>query len=111
MNMWDLFTVGTTMTGLFFFTAGTLGLLRFPDVFSRLHALTKADNLGLGFIASGLIPQVASVFDALQLVVIWFLAMISGAVGSFLVANYGLARLSVTVPASAEIAEGGDNDY
>ena len=30
--------------------AGTVGLLRFPDPLSRLHALTKADNLGLGLI-------------------------------------------------------------
>src|SRR5690606_29941407 len=43
--------------GLVFFVAGTLGLLRFPDVHSRLHALTKADNLGLGFIVSGAAVQ------------------------------------------------------
>jgi hypothetical protein len=33
--------------GLVFFVAGSIGLLRLPDVYSRLHALTKADNLGL----------------------------------------------------------------
>jgi len=37
----------------FFFLAGTVGLLRFPDVHSRLHALTKADNLGLGLLWRG----------------------------------------------------------
>ena len=31
---------------VFFFVGGTVGLLRFPDVYSRLHALTKADNIG-----------------------------------------------------------------
>jgi len=36
------------LAGAVFFLAGTLGLLRFPDVYTRLHALTKADNLGLG---------------------------------------------------------------
>lgn len=30
-----------------FFTAGTIGIVRFPDLRGRLHALTKADNLGL----------------------------------------------------------------
>ncbi len=92
MSMWDIFTVVATLTGLFFFVAGTVGLLRFPDVFSRLHALTKADNLGLGFIAIGLVPQVASVFDALQLVMIWVFLMLSGALSGFLVANYGFVR-------------------
>ena len=36
--------------GALFFLAGTVGLLRFPDVHARLHALTKADNVGLGFL-------------------------------------------------------------
>jgi multicomponent Na+:H+ antiporter subunit G len=41
--------------GLLFFVAGTLGLIRLPDPVSRLHALTKADNLGLLFLCLGLI--------------------------------------------------------
>ena len=43
--------------GAVFYTAGTAGLLRFPDVYSRLHALTKADNLGLGCVLLGLALQ------------------------------------------------------
>lgn len=34
--------------GLFFFLVGTLGLLRLPDVFTRMHATTKSDTLGAG---------------------------------------------------------------
>ena len=48
------------LIGSFFFLAGTLGLLRFPDVYTRLHALTKADNIGLGFIIFGLSLQADS---------------------------------------------------
>ena len=44
----DLFSIVAIGAGVFFFLAGTVGLLRFPDALSRLHALTKADNLGLG---------------------------------------------------------------
>ena len=33
---------------------GSIGVLRFPTVLCRLHALTKADNVGLGFIMLGL---------------------------------------------------------
>jgi len=32
--------------GLFFFTTGTIGLLRFPDVYTRTHSTTKCDTLG-----------------------------------------------------------------
>ena len=52
----DLFAVAAISAGVFFFLAGTVALLRFPDSLSRLHALTKADNLGLGFVVLGLLP-------------------------------------------------------
>lgn len=38
------------MGGLFFFLVGTIGLIRLPDVFSRMHATTKSDTLGAGLI-------------------------------------------------------------
>ena len=33
--------------GLFFFFTATVGLLRFPDFYTRLHATGKGDTLGL----------------------------------------------------------------
>jgi len=41
----DIFTVVMVSSGVVFFMAGTVGLLRFPDTLTRLHALTKVDNL------------------------------------------------------------------
>ena len=75
----QLWTVMAVVAGAFFFFAGTVGLLRFPDSFTRLHALTKADNLGLGLVVLGLLPQVASVSAGLKLVCIWLLVQLSGA--------------------------------
>jgi multicomponent Na+:H+ antiporter subunit G len=83
----DLFTIVTVAGGAFFFLAGTAGLLRFPDTFTRLHALTKADNLGLGLVILGLLPRVDSVFTAGKLVVVWLLVLLSGAVASQLIAR------------------------
>ena len=40
--------------GLFFFTTATIGLLRFPDFFSRLHATGKGDTLAVLFSLIGL---------------------------------------------------------
>ena len=110
MSIWDLYTIGMSLAGLFFFAAGTLGLLRFPSTYSRLHALTKADNLGLGLISLSLLPHVASVFDAIQLVIIWILAMISSAVASFLVASYCLSR-SPTQQSHFQVNAGKSNEY
>jgi len=77
LNLWTLFAVSA---GVFFFLAGTLGLLRFPDVFTRLHALTKADNLGLGLVILGLLPQMNSIHAMLKLLLIWVLVLFSSAI-------------------------------
>jgi len=83
----DLWTVATVVVGAFFFFAGTVGLLRFPDSLTRLHALTKADNLGLGLVVLGLLPQVDSVSAGLKLVCIWLLVLLSGATAGQLIAR------------------------
>ncbi|MBN9148146.1 MULTISPECIES: monovalent cation/H(+) antiporter subunit G [unclassified Nitrobacter] len=75
----DLLSIAAIAAGTFFFFAGTVGLLRFPDSLSRLHALTKVDNLGLGLIVLGLLPRAESALSALKLVVIWALVLLSGA--------------------------------
>ena len=81
------FTVVMLCAGAFFFLAGTVGLLRFPDSLTRLHALTKVDNLGLGVIVFGLLPQAQGLFDALKLLSIWVLVQLSGAIVSQLIAQ------------------------
>lgn len=75
----DLLSVLAIGAGVFFLFAGTVGLIRFPDSLSRLHALTKADNLGLGFIVLGLLPRAASPLAALKLVVLWLIVQLSSA--------------------------------
>ena len=83
----DLFTGIAVVAGAFFFLAGTAGLLRFPDSLTRLHALTKADNLGLGLVVVGLLAQVDSVAAALKLICIWLLVLLSSATVSQLIAR------------------------
>ena len=81
----DLFSIAAIGAGVFFFLAGTVGLLRFPDALSRLHALTKADNLGLGLVVLGLLPLSDSLLAALKLVAIWALVQLAGATAAQLV--------------------------
>jgi multicomponent Na+:H+ antiporter subunit G len=77
--IFDVFSILAVTAGAFFFFAGTVGLLRFPDTLSRLHALTKADNLGLGLVVLGLLPHTKSLLVALKLLAIWALVQISSA--------------------------------
>jgi multicomponent Na+:H+ antiporter subunit G len=83
----DVFTYVTVTAGAFFFLAGSVGLLRFPDAYARLHALTKADNLGLALIVLGLLPHAGGVLAALKLVVVWLLVLLSSATVSQLIAR------------------------
>ena len=77
----------TILAGVVFFVAGTLGLLRFPDPLSRLHALTKADSLGLGLIVLGLIPLADGWLAALKLIVVWLLVLLAGATATQMIAE------------------------
>jgi multicomponent Na+:H+ antiporter subunit G len=83
----DIFTILAVLGGAFFFMAGTVGLLRFPNPLTRLHALTKADNLGLGLVVLGLLPQADGLLGALKLVGVWLLVLLAGATVAQLIAR------------------------
>ena len=83
----NTFTVLAIGVGAFFFLAGTVGLLRFPDPLTRLHALTKADNLGLGLVVLGLLPQADAPLGALKLIAVWLLVQLAGATVAQLIAR------------------------
>lgn len=89
MNEWlNLLSWLPLLTGAVFFVAGTLGLLRFPDLFSRLHAVTKADTLGLGLIILGLSLRAEHWQPVALMLLIWLLVMASGATACQLLARY-----------------------
>jgi multicomponent Na+:H+ antiporter subunit G len=88
----DLVSIAAISAGAFFYLAGTIGLLRFPDAYTRLHALTKADNLGLALVVIGLLPRVDGVLMASKLVLVWLLVILSGAAVSQLIARSARRR-------------------
>ena len=90
--MADLATCLITALGLAFFFAGTVGLIRFPDVHSRLHALTKADNVGLGCLIVGLAFQAESWVALGKLALVWALALLAAGTTAQLVARTALGR-------------------
>ncbi len=84
----QVFTVVAVAAGIVFFLAGSIGLLRLPDALSRLHALTKADNVGLGLIVLGLLPLADGPLAALKLIAVWLLVLIGGATVAQLIARH-----------------------
>lgn len=83
----DLLSWALLIGGLLFFAAGSIGLLRFPDTASRLHALTKADTLGLGLVIAGLALRAEGLWEVLQMLLIWLLLLASSATACQLLAR------------------------
>jgi len=73
--------------GMLFFLAGSIGVLRLPDLLSRLHALTKADNLGLGLVVLGLLRWAPDIQTALKLLLVWGLVLLSGGTAAQMIAG------------------------
>lgn len=90
--MTNALTILFVTAGALFFMAGTAGLLRFPDLYTRLHALTKAENVGLGLIVVGLIIQAETLSVMLKLLVIWLLVQLAGASVAHLIAKSALRK-------------------
>lgn len=86
----DVLSILLLLAGAVFFVAGTVGLLRFPDVFTRIHALTKADNVGLGLVVLALVLQAGSAWTAFKLVLIWGLILLASSTTGHLVASAAL---------------------
>jgi multicomponent Na+:H+ antiporter subunit G len=87
MSVVDVFSMLAISAGLVFFLAGTVGLLRFPDSLTRLHALTKADNLGLGLVVLGLLPQADGLLGGVKLIAVWLLVLLSSATVAQIIAH------------------------
>lgn len=86
--MWSDFVLGGFgFIGVAFFLCASVGLIRFPDLPSRLHALTKADNVGLGFIALGVALHRAELLAGLKVLLIWLILLASSGIMAYLIAQ------------------------
>jgi len=78
------------LAGSFFAVVGALGVIRMPDLFTRLHAAGVTDTMGVGLILSGLMLQggVSLVTAKLFLILgfLWFSSPVS---------TYALARATL----------------
>ena len=71
------FTIVLSLIGAGFFVAGTLGLLRLPDFYTRVHAVAKCDTVGAGAILLALAIHVAPHPEALKILLLLLLVLIS----------------------------------
>ena len=89
-NIYDILTICSFGIGIFFILTGSLGLLKLPDVFSRIHSAGMIDTAGAGFIILGMIFQSGISLATAKLVFISIFIFFSSPVSSHIISN--LAR-------------------
>jgi multicomponent Na+:H+ antiporter subunit G len=78
--------------GTFFFLLGTTGLLRMPDIFTRLHPSTKCDTLGACSVIVGMAVYSGWSWDMLKLVLIACFLLLSSATCGHAIGRSALKR-------------------
>lgn len=92
MRVLDYLSFVLLAVAMFFFIAGTVGLLRFPDLYCRLHALTKTDNVGLGFLVLALMLQAGGWQEVFKLALTWVMVLVASTSACFLIASEARRR-------------------
>ncbi|MEE9396398.1 MAG: monovalent cation/H(+) antiporter subunit G [Methylococcales bacterium] len=75
------------IAGIFFLFIGSIGLIRLPDFYTRLHAVSKTDTLGIGLIFFGLLFYAGPTMVGIKLILIVFFIFFTSPVSSHALAK------------------------
>jgi multicomponent Na+:H+ antiporter subunit G len=70
MSVWNIIASVFLFVGAFFVIVASIGVVRFPDFFTRIHAAGKCDTLGLGLVLLGLAVYEPAVLNTAKLLLI-----------------------------------------
>ena len=89
-------SVISLILGIFFILTGSIGILRLPDVFARIHAAGMIDTAGSAFIILGMILQSGLSLITAKLVFIGIFIFFTSPITGHVTAN--LARKKGLIP-------------
>ncbi|HUF57265.1 MAG TPA: monovalent cation/H(+) antiporter subunit G [Thermohalobaculum sp.] len=103
----DLLSWIALALGGFFYAVGGIGIVRMPDVFTRMHAASVSETLGTGLLVLGMVLQAGFTLVAAKLLIIFFMLMIVAPVSSHALARAALheGRLPLLVNAKNWLVE------
>lgn len=78
--------------GILFMLMGSIGILRLPDFYSRTHAVSKSDTLGVFFVIIGLIVYEGFTLSSGKLFLIVLFIALSNPVGTHALARAALKK-------------------
>jgi multicomponent Na+:H+ antiporter subunit G len=74
----DVLSWACLLGGAIFLLIGAIGVLRFPDFYTRLHAVSVCDTLGAGLVLLGLMFQGGLSLVTVKLLLIFYFMIFSG---------------------------------
>ena len=86
----DLLSWFFLLSGAFFMLAAGIGVLRLPDLFTRMHAAGMKDTLGTALTMIGLMLQAGFSLVSVKLVLIWAFIWFTSPVASHATARAAL---------------------
>ena len=76
--------------GIFFIVVGSIGLIRMPDIYTRLHAAGMTDTMGAGLLLIGLSFQAGLTLITVRLMMIWAFLLFTSPIGTHALARAAL---------------------
>ena len=70
------------ISGLFFFAGAAIGILRFPDFYTRTHAASLTDGIGAGLVLWGLILVSGFTLTSVKLLMVAVLILVTSPTAS-----------------------------
>tara|TARA_B100001029_G_scaffold58102_1_gene46941 strand:+ start:107 stop:421 length:315 start_codon:yes stop_codon:yes gene_type:complete len=83
----EIFSWIFILLGSFLILVGSIGLIRLPDFWSRLHGASITDTGGVLFLLIGMMIQAGSIWIFLKLVAIGIFLFVSSPTASHAIAN------------------------
>ena len=74
----DVLTWACLLGGGIFLLVGAIGVLRFPDFYTRLHAVSVCDTMGAGLVLVGLMLQGGLSLVTVKLLLIFYFMLFTG---------------------------------
>lgn len=78
----NVITILCVVAGIYFMFVGSVGVLRLPDYYTRAHAVSTSDTLGIILVILGLIVFEGFTLNSAKLVFIAMFIMLSNPIGS-----------------------------
>lgn len=75
------------LLGIFFMLVGSIGIVRLPDFYTRTHAISKSDALGVMFVIGGLVIFEGFTMNSLKLIFVILFIFLANPIGSHAIAR------------------------